>query len=42
MNKRFGNQNLKDMVLMIAFVFVMLLALILVDVLLDPTDIPLL
>jgi len=42
MNKRFDNQNSKDMVLMIVFVLVMLLALILVDVVLDPTDIPIL
>lgn len=42
MNKRFDNRNSKDMVLMIVFVFVMLLALILLDVVLDPTDIPIL
>ena len=40
MNKRVDNQNSKDMVLMIVLVFVMLLALILFDVVLDPTDIP--
>ena len=42
MNRRFDNQNSKDMVLMIVFVFVMLLALILADVVLDPIDIPVL
>ncbi len=42
MNKRLGNQNLKDMLLMITLVFVMLVALILVDVFFDPSDIPIL
>ena len=39
MNKRLGNQNLKDMLLMITLIFVMLVTLILVDVFFDPSDI---
>ncbi len=42
MNRHFDNQNSKDMVLMIVFVFIMLLALILVDFVLDPIDISIL
>jgi hypothetical protein len=40
MNKRVDNQNSKDMELMIVLIFVVLLALILFDVVLDPIDIP--